>query len=102
MLQSISDLKSYSVYNERGDKLGVIDDVILNADDWSGCYAVLRYEPVGEPKKWLGVGLDALTLDSEHQSLVVAADDELLRRAVGFDPAAPPARPEPLFEAPAH
>ena len=40
MLQSIADLKRYPVFNERGDKLGVIDDVILDADDWRICYAV--------------------------------------------------------------
>ena len=31
MLQSIADLKRYPVYNRRGDKLGVIDDVVLDA-----------------------------------------------------------------------
>jgi hypothetical protein len=98
MLQSIADLKRYPVYNERGDKLGAIDDVILDADDWSVCYAVLRYEPAGEQHKLLGVALDALTLDSENECFVVAADDESLRRASGFDREAPPTRPEPLFE----
>ena len=34
MLQSIADLKRYPVYNQRGDKLGAIDDVILDADGW--------------------------------------------------------------------
>jgi sporulation protein YlmC with PRC-barrel domain len=102
MLQSIADLKRYAVYNERGDKLGVIDDVILDADDWSVRYAVLRYEPADGPHKLLGVGLDALTLDSENGCLVVAADDDLLSRASGFDPEAPPALPEPLFAAPEH
>ena len=102
MLQSIADLKRYPVYNERGDKLGVIDDVILDADDWSVCYAVLRYEAAGEQHKLLGVALDALTLDSENECFVVAADDESLRRASGFDREAPPTRPEPLFESREH
>ena len=47
MMQSIADLKRYPVYNRRGDKLGAIDDVVLDADDWSICYAVLRYEVGG-------------------------------------------------------
>jgi sporulation protein YlmC with PRC-barrel domain len=97
MLQSIADLKRYPVYNQRGDKLGVIDDVILDADDWSVRYAVLRYEVAGEPHKLLGVALDALQLDSENECLVVSADNESLRRANGFDREAPPARPEALF-----
>jgi sporulation protein YlmC with PRC-barrel domain len=33
MKQSISELKRYRVCNRRGDKLGVIDDVVLDADD---------------------------------------------------------------------
>jgi len=79
MLQSIAELKRYPVYNERGDKLGVIDDVILDADDWRVCYAVLRYDAPGEPQKLLGVGLDALLLDSENECFVVAADADPLR-----------------------
>ena len=102
MLQSIADLKRYPVYNERGDRLGAIDDVILDADDWSLCYAVLRYEVHGEAQKLLGVALAALTLDSENECLVVAADSESLRRASGFDRESPPPRPEPLFESPEH
>jgi hypothetical protein len=100
MLQSIADLKRYAVFNERGERLGAIDDVILDADDWSVCYAVLRYDVPGERTKLLGVALAALTLDSENECLVVAADDESLRLASGFDREAPPARPEPLFHAP--
>ena len=98
MLQSVADLKRYPVYNQRGDKVGVIDDVILDADDWSVCYAVLRYENTGEPHKLLGVSLDALSLDSENECLVVAVDGDALRRKSGFDRERPPPAPEPLFE----
>ena len=42
MKQSIAELKRFPVYNRGGDKLGAIDDVILDADKWSICYAVLR------------------------------------------------------------
>jgi sporulation protein YlmC with PRC-barrel domain len=100
MKQSIAELKRYSVCNRRGEKLGAIDDVVLDADDWSICYAVLRYEVPGEPQKLLGVPLDALTLDSENECLVIAADDGALRRARGFDREAPPPRPEALFTSP--
>ena len=100
MKQSIAELKRYPVYNRQGDKLGSIDDVVLDADDWSICYAVLRYEVAGEPHKLLGVALDALVLDSENECLVVSADDDALRRAPGFDREAPPPRPEALFMTP--
>jgi PRC-barrel domain protein len=101
MKQSIAELKRYPVCNRHGDKLGAIDDVVLDADDWSICYAVLRYEVPGEPQKLLGVPLDALTLDSENECLVIAAADDALRRARGFDREAPPPRAEALFTGPA-
>ena len=101
MKQSIADLKRYPVYNRRGDKLGgklgAIDDVVLDADDWSICYAVLRCEVAGESEMLLGVALDALSLDSENECLVVSADDDAVRRAPGFDREAPPPRPDSLF-----
>jgi sporulation protein YlmC with PRC-barrel domain len=100
MKQSIADLKRYSVCNAQGQKLGAIDDVVLDADTWSICYAVLRYEVPGEPQKLIGVPLDALTLDSENECLVIAADDDALRRAHGFDREAPPPRPEPFVTGP--
>ncbi len=100
MLQSIADLKRYPVYNRRGDKLGVIDDVVLDADDWSIGYAVLRYHAASEPAKLLGVALDALSLDTENECLVVAADDDALHRATGFERDKPPPHPEALFKSP--
>ena len=100
MRQSIGELKRFPVYNRRGDKLGAIDDVVLDADGWRICYAVLRYEVPGEPEKLLGVALDSLSLDSENECLVVAADDEALKRARGFDRDSPPAEPDPAFRSP--
>jgi hypothetical protein len=101
MKQAVTELKRFPVFNRRGDRLGIIDDVVLDADDWSICYAVLRYDVDGEPAKLLGVALDALTLDSENECLVVTGeiDPEALRSARGFDPEAPPPRPEPVFRA---
>jgi hypothetical protein len=97
MQQTITELKRYPVFNRRGDKLGVIDDVVLDADDWSICYAVLRYDVPGEQEKLLGIALEALSLDTENECLVVAADDDALRGAPGFNRDAPPPRPEPSF-----
>jgi hypothetical protein len=38
-----------------------------------------------------------LTLDSENECLVIAAADDALRRASGFDRETPPPRPDALF-----
>jgi hypothetical protein len=98
MKQSIAELKRYPVSNPAGEKLGALEDVVLDADDWSICYAVLRYEAPSQPQKLLGIALDALVLDSENECFIVEADPDALRRARGFDRDAPPARPEPLFK----
>lgn len=97
MQRTLADLKRYPVFNRRGERLGAIDDVVLDADGWNICYAVLRYEAAGQREKLLGVPLDALALDSENECLVVAAGDEALRDAPGFDRDAPSPGPALLF-----
>lgn len=97
MRQTVSELKRFPVFNRRGERLGAIDDVVLDADDWSVRYAVLRYEVSGQDEKLLGVALDALTLDSENECLVVDADDDALRRAPGIDRDTPPPNPSLAF-----
>jgi hypothetical protein len=93
MKQALTELKRFPVFNRRGDRLGIIDDLVLDADGWSICYAVLRYDMDDEPKL-VGVALDALTLDSENECLVMSADHDALHRARGFDREAPPLEPE--------
>jgi sporulation protein YlmC with PRC-barrel domain len=102
MLQTISDLKRYSVFNRRGDKLGLIDDVILDGDDWSIAYAVLRGSGTvpGGDGKLHAVALDALAFDSENECFIVAADPDSVAAAPGFDPEAPPRKPDPRFRNP--
>src|SRR5688500_5300847 len=102
MLQTISDLKRYSVFNRRGDKLGVIDDVILDGDDWSIAYAVLRESGTvpGGGGKLHAVAREALALDSERACLIGAADPGRVAAAPGFGPEAPPRKPDPRFRDP--
>ena len=102
MLQTVGDLKRYSVFNRRGDKLGVIDDVMLDGDDWSLCYAVLRHGGAapGVEGKLHAVALDALVFDSENECFIAAADPESLAAAPGFDAEAPPRKPDPRFTNP--
>lgn len=98
MRQTVSELKRFPVFNRTGEKLGAIDDVVLDADDWSVRYAVLRYEAPGQSEKLLGVALEALSLDSENECLIVTADDDSLRNSPGIDREAPPPDPSPAFK----
>jgi sporulation protein YlmC with PRC-barrel domain len=102
MLQTITDLKRYSVFNRRGDKIGTIDDIMLDGDDWSIAYAVLRERTAvpGTEAKLHAVALDALAFDSENECFIVAADPDSVASARGFDPEAPPRKPDPRFRNP--
>jgi sporulation protein YlmC with PRC-barrel domain len=102
MLQTLSDLKRYSVFNRRGDKLGTIDDVMLDGDDWSIAYLVLRERGAvpGTEGKLHAVALDALAFDSENECFIVAADPGMIAAAPGFDAEAPPRKPDPRFKNP--
>ena len=100
MLQLLTDVKRYPVFNRRGDKLGIIDDVILDADGWGIRYAVLRHGGAGEEHKLLGVALSALTLDTENECYIVAVDDDALARAPSLDLAAPAEHPHTVFRSP--
>jgi sporulation protein YlmC with PRC-barrel domain len=100
MLQTVTELKRYPVFNRRGDKLGVIDDVVFDADGWKLCYAVLRRGRAGSDDKLLGVALHALAFDSENECLITAADPETLEWAPGMDRESPPQAPDPRFRNP--
>lgn len=100
MLQTVTDLKRYPVFNRRGDKLGVIDDVVFDAEGWRLCYAVLRHGTAGAEQKLFGVALDALAFDSENECLITAADPMTLDSAPGIDREAPPQMPDPRFRNP--
>ena len=83
---SASSLSSDDVYNQEGDKLGSIKELMLDIDSGKVCYAVLSFGgflSLGE--KLFAVPWSALTVDTENRRFVMDADEERLKKAPGFD-----------------
>jgi sporulation protein YlmC with PRC-barrel domain len=99
ILLSVRDLHNYEVYDRHGEKLGVIDDFVLDIDDASVRYAVLASSSTFglTNKKMFAVPLGALVLDTENECFVLDIDRERLVSANGFDADSTPESPDPLF-----
>jgi sporulation protein YlmC with PRC-barrel domain len=97
-LLSVRRLHGSEVYDRRGDKLGVIDDVMLDFDDSAVRYAVLSFStPLLSATKHFAVPITALHLDTENECFVLDAEKDRLDSAQGFDLDNPPAAPDALF-----
>ncbi len=98
ILLSFQRLGQYEVYDRRGDKLGVIDDLMLDIDGAKVRYAVLASKSsLGLSKKSFAVPLAALHLDTENECFVLDVDRDALAQSPGFDESTPPALPDPIF-----
>lgn len=97
-LLSVRRLHGSEVYDRRGDKLGVIDDVMLDLDHSAVRYAVLTFStPLLSATKHFAVPISALHLDTENECFVLDAEKNLLDAAHGFDVDNPPTGPDTLF-----
>ena len=100
VLLSLKDLAHYEVYDRRGDKLGVIEDLMLDVDAAKVRYAVLASKSsLGLSKKTFAVPLAALKLDTENECFMLDVERAALDRAPGFRQESPPDVPDPLFAA---
>jgi sporulation protein YlmC with PRC-barrel domain len=98
VLLSVQRLENFEVYDRQGNKLGVIDDLMLDVDAAKVRYAVLAAKSgIASATKTFAVPLKALRLDTENECFVLDVDRDRLANADGFDAAAPPVQPDPLF-----
>jgi sporulation protein YlmC with PRC-barrel domain len=97
-LLSARDLQGNEIYDRQGNKLGTIEDLMLDLDSSRVQYAVLAFgTPLGQATKHFAVPVAALALDSENECFVISASKERLDDAEGFDIDTPPAAPDALF-----
>ncbi len=98
-LLSLRELKETEIYDRDGNKLGAIDDLMLNMDEASVAYVVLLFGTrLGAPNKRFAVPIRALALDTENECFVLDVDKAELARTDGYDPEAPPPAPDPRFD----
>jgi len=97
-LLSARRLQGNEIYDRQGNKLGTIEDLMLDIDSARVQYAVLAFgTPLGQAKKHFAVPITALALDTENECFVISASKERLDGADGFNPDTPPESPDTLF-----
>ncbi len=79
-------LQGDAVVNASGDKLGDIEDIMIDVPSGRVAYAVLsRGGVLGIGEKLFAIPWDALALDADRECFVLDIDEERLRNAPGFD-----------------
>jgi sporulation protein YlmC with PRC-barrel domain len=83
---SASTLAGDSVYNEAGQDLGKIDQIMVDIPSGRIAYAVLSFGGIlGIGSKLFAVPWSALVLDEDEKHFVLSADITTLQNAPGFD-----------------
>jgi sporulation protein YlmC with PRC-barrel domain len=85
-MNKCSQLIGTAVENPQGDKLGKIEDVVLDFDHGRVSYCVLSVEHgIFATSKYLAVPLAALRPSADGDRLILNADKDKVAQAQGFD-----------------
>lgn len=85
-LMGADTLVGNDVYNENGEDLGEIKEIMLDMQNGRVGYAVLSYGSfLGMGEKLFAVPWDALKLDTENKRFVLNVEKDRLKQAPGFD-----------------
>lgn len=83
---SASTLKGQHIVNAKGDKLGHIDDIMLDIDAGRISYVVLSFGGfMGLGDKLFAVPMESLRPDGVNERFVMDISKEQLDKAPGFD-----------------
>ena len=83
---SASTLKGNSVVNAKDEKLGTIEELMIDLNKGRIAYAVLSFGGfMGMGDKLFAIPWSALTLDTVEKRFVLEVKKELLEKAPGFD-----------------
>lgn len=85
-MMSASSLSGNKVTNTNGEKLGKIEDFMVNTADGHIEYAVLSFGGfLGLGDKLFAIPMSALNLDTSDKEFILNVDKEKLENAPGFD-----------------
>jgi len=92
-------LEDMNVYNVEGEKLGEIEDIMIDTKSGKVAYAVLDFKTgfLKMKDKLFAVPWQAIDLDIEHGRFNVKVNKETLKNAPGFDPNDWPDMADPIF-----
>ncbi len=83
---SASTLKGDNVVNTKNEKLGTIEELMIDLDRGCIAYAVLSFGGfLGMGDKLFAIPWNAFTVDTTDKQLVLNVKKEMLERAPGFD-----------------
>jgi sporulation protein YlmC with PRC-barrel domain len=85
-LMGADTLVGNDVYNQNGEDLGDIKEIMLNMQNGKVAYAVLSFGGfLGMGDKLFAVPWNALKLDTDNHRFVLSMEKERLENAPGFD-----------------
>jgi hypothetical protein len=97
---SVSTLKGHDVVNPAKESLGKIEDLMIDLENDRISYAVLSFGGfLGMGNKWFAIPWRALELKLYENTLIITlnVDQEVLKKAEGFDKDRLPLTHEELF-----
>jgi hypothetical protein len=97
---SVSTLKGHKVVNKAKEDLGKIEDLMIDLENDRISYAVLSFGGfLGMGNKWFAIPWRALELKLYEHTLIITlnVDQEVLKKAEGFDKDKLPLTHEELF-----
>lgn len=83
---SASTITGDKVRNNEGDKLGNLEEIVIDIGTGRVAYAVLASGGfLGLGDKYFAVPWDLLSIDTDNHEVVIDVDKEVLKDAPGFD-----------------
>ena len=83
---SASTLKGDVVVNEGGEKIGKVEELMVDVEEGVVAYVVLSFGGLlGMGDKLFAIPWAAFSLDEENKRFILNVDKETLKRAEGFD-----------------
>lgn len=83
---SASTLAGDSVVNSAGEKIGKLEEIMLDVQEGIVAYAVLSFGGfLGLGDKLFAIPWKALSIDEENKRFILNVDKETLKKAEGFD-----------------
>jgi len=74
------------VFNDEGENLGKVADIMLNIEDGSIEYMIIAFGGfIGVNQKYFAVPFEALTLDTESRSFIFGGSRSAFENHPGFD-----------------
>lgn len=86
MALSASSLMGTNVQNTKGEKLGKVEEIMIDLPGGRVLYAVLSFGGfLGIGDKLFAIPWEALTIDTEEEVVIFDVEKEVLEDAPGFD-----------------